>query len=135
MGTHFESLSALHKNTTKYPASADCKLVLFCVLKQFQCPSTPQENSTSSSMANSSASSSRSPVSSSSKGKQIAGICIAVLICIGGAVIVGNYFYRRMKRKEMIRFEDYGYSRLKMLEDDFYFDVEDDGENTGLVQA
>lgn len=74
-------------------------------------------------------------MSSSSKGKQIAGICIAVLICLGLVFIVGNYLYRRVKKKQMIRFEDYGYSRLKMLEDDFYYDVEDDDENTGLVQA
>ena len=51
------------------------------------------------------------------------------------AFIVGNYMYKRMKKRQAIRFEDYGYSRLKMLEDDFYYDVEDDDENTGLVQA
>ena len=58
-----------------------------------------------------------------------------MIICIGAAFIVGNYMYRRYKKKQMIRFEDYGYSRLKMLEDDFYYDVEEDDENTGLVQA
>ncbi|KAL9968446.1 hypothetical protein ACROYT_G026823 [Oculina patagonica] len=89
-----------------------------------ECPLTPTTQS-----------SSTSPVSSSSKGKQIAGIVIAVLICLGMALIAGNYMYRRIKRKQAIRFEDYGYSRLKMLEDDFYYDVEDDDENTGLVQA
>lgn len=78
-------------------------------------------------------SSSESPVSSSSKGKEIVGICVAVLICTAVALIAGNYMYRRFKRKQRIRFEDYGYSRLKMLEDDFYHDVEDDDENTGLV--
>lgn len=78
-------------------------------------------------------SSSESPVRSSSKGKEIVGICVAVLICTGVALIVGNYMYRRFKKKQTIRFEDYGYSRLKMLEDDFYYDVEDDNENTGLV--
>ena len=58
-----------------------------------------------------------------------------MLICSAGAAIVGNYFYRHMKRRQAIRFEDYGYSRLKMLEDDFYHDVEDDDdENSGLVQ-
>lgn len=56
-----------------------------------------------------------------------------MLICTGVALIVGNYMYRRFKKKQTIRFEDYGYSRLKMLEDDFYYDVEDDNENTGLV--
>ena len=80
-------------------------------------------------------SSSESPVSPSSKGKEIVGICIAVLVCVGLAFIVGNYIYRQFKKKQTIRFEDYGYSRLKMLEDDFYYDVEDDDENTGLVQA
>ena len=43
--------------------------------------------------------------------------------------------YRRFQKKQMIRFEDYGYSRLKMLEDDFYYDVEEDNENTGLILA
>lgn len=72
----------------------------------------------------------------SSKGNLIAGVCIAVFICIGGAFIVGNFLYRRMKRREKIRFEDYGYSRLKMLEDEFYFDVEvdDTDDERGLVQ-
>jgi len=84
-------------------------------------------------------SSQRSPTTSasSSKGKQIAGICLAVIICVGLAIIVGNFLYRRLKRRAKIRFEDYGYSRLKMLEDEYYFDVEvddDDDENKGLVQ-
>lgn len=58
-----------------------------------------------------------------------------MIICVVGAVIVGNFLYRRMKRRSKIRFEDYGYSRLKMLEDEFYFDVEiEDDENEGLVQ-
>lgn len=71
------------------------------------------------------------PSAVSSKGKQIAGICLAVIICVGGAIIVGNFLYQRMKRRAKIRFEDYGYSRLKMLEDEFYFDVEiDDDEST-----
>ena len=51
-------------------------------------------------------------------------------------IIVGNYFYHRVKKKAKVRFEDYGYSRLKMLEDEYYFDVEiddDDDERTGLV--
>lgn len=74
------------------------------------------------------------PATNSFEGKQIAGAVIAVFICSVGVAIVGNYFYRRMKRKQAIRFEDYGYSRLKMLEDDFYHDVEDDDdENSGLV--
>ena len=70
-------------------------------------------------------------------GKQIAGITLASVICLGVAIIVGNYFYHRWKKKAKVRFEDYGYSRLKMLEDEFYFDVEiDDGDDksTGLVQ-
>lgn len=92
-------------------------LCIFC-----QCPFTPPPPQ----------SSSESPVSSSSKGKEIVGICVAVLICTGLALIVGNYMYRRFKKRQAIRFEDYGYSRLKMLEDDFYYDVEDD-ENTGLM--
>ncbi|XP_015752140.1 PREDICTED: uncharacterized protein LOC107331961 [Acropora digitifera] len=74
---------------------------------------------------------------SSVTGKQIAGITLASVICLGVAIIVGNYFYHRWKKKAKVRFEDYGYSRLKMLEDEFYFDVEiDDGDDksTGLVQ-
>ena len=49
---------------------------------------------------------------------------------------MGNFLYRRMKRRAKIRFEDYGYSRLKMLEDEFYFDVEvdDTDDERGLVQ-
>ena len=90
---------------------------------QTACSSPSQESPTPTSSA------------SSSKSKQIAGICLAVIICVGGAVIVANFLYRRMKRRANIRFEDYGYSRLKMLEDDFYFDTEiDDDESKGLVQ-
>ncbi|CAH3169460.1 unnamed protein product [Porites evermanni] len=77
-----------------------------------------------------------SPASSStsSKGSLIVGICIAMVICIGAALIVANYCYRRMRKRAKIRFEDYGYSRLKMLEDDLYFDLEiEDDESKGLV--
>lgn len=57
-----------------------------------------------------------------------------MVICIGAALIVANYCYRRMRKRAKIRFEDYGYSRLKMLEDDLYFDLEiEDDENKGLV--
>lgn len=72
--------------------------------------------------------------STSSKGSLIVGICIAMVICIGAALIVANYCYRRMRKRAKIRFEDYGYSRLKMLEDDLYFDLEiEDDESKGLV--
>ena len=47
---------------------------------------------------------------------------------------MANYCYRRMTKRAKIRFEDYGYSRLKMLEDDLYFDLEiEDDESKGLV--
>ena len=58
-----------------------------------------------------------------------------MIISVVGAVIVGNFLYQRKKKRAKIRFEDYGYSRLKMLEDEFYFDVEiEDDESQGLVQ-
>lgn len=51
-------------------------------------------------------------------------------------IIVGNYFYYWVKKKVKVWFEDYGYFRFKMLEDEYYFDVEiddDDDECIGLV--
>ncbi|XP_067021605.1 uncharacterized protein [Acropora muricata] len=96
--------------------------------RKIPCPSIPRP----------SLSSPATSTISSVTGKQIAGISLASVICLGVAIIVGNYFYHRWKKKAKVRFEDYGYSRLKMLEDEFYFDVEiDDGDDksTGLVQT
>ncbi|CAH3145644.1 unnamed protein product [Porites lobata] len=90
-----------------------------------KCPSSWQTAAPPTSLASS---------STSSKGSLIVGICIAMVICIGAALIVANYCYRRMRKRAKIRFEDYGYSRLKMLEDDLYFDLEiEDDESKGLV--
>lgn len=97
--------------------------------QKIQCPSI--QNRSLSSPAASTVS-----ADSSLTGKQIVGICLATVICLGMVIIVGNYFYHRVKKKAKVRFEDYGYSRLKMLEDEYYFDVEiddDDDERTGLV--
>ena len=98
-----------------------------CFYDQIPCPSIPKP----------SLSSPATSTISSVTGKQIAGITLASVICLGVAIIVGNYFYHRWKKKAKVRFEDYGYSRLKMLEDEFYFDVEiddSDDKSTGLVQ-
>ena len=70
---------------------------------------------------------------SSHKALKIAGICIAVLISTVGLLILGRCFYQRIKRKEKIRFEDYGYSRLKMMEDSLYNDFTDDSDIDGFV--
>ena len=52
---------------------------------------------------------------------------IASIIFIVVAVIVGRYIYHRIQRKKRAKYEDYGYSQLKViLEDDLYEDEEDD---------
>jgi len=58
-----------------------------------------------------------------------ASLVIASIIFFVVAVIVGRYFYHRVQRKRRAKYEDYGYSQLKIiLEDNLYEDEEDDDD-------
>ena len=58
-----------------------------------------------------------------------ASLVIASVIFFVVAVIVGRYFYHRVQRKRRAKYEDYGYSQLKIiLEDNLYEDEEDDDD-------
>ena len=58
-----------------------------------------------------------------------ASLVIASIIFFVVAVIVGRYCYHRVQRKRRAKYEDYGYSQLKIiLEDNLYEDEEDDDD-------
>ena len=58
-----------------------------------------------------------------------ASLVIASIIFVVVAVIAGRFFYHRMQRKRRAKYEDYGYSQLKViLEDNLYEDEEDDDD-------
>lgn len=58
-----------------------------------------------------------------------ASLVIASLIFIAVAAIVGRFIYQRVQRKKRAKYEDYGYSQLKViLDDDLYEDEEDDDD-------
>ena len=66
---------------------------------------------------------------------EIAGICIASFVVVVGLIILGRFIYQRIKKREKVHLEDYGYSRLKMIEDDLYNDFTDDSDFEGFVNT
>lgn len=73
---------------------------------------------------------SQSPFSGSSSlnGKLIAAIVVAVIVFGVAGGVLCRYFIQRCLNKPKLRFEDYGYSHLQMMQDqeDFYFNDDDD---------
>ncbi|XP_065053470.1 uncharacterized protein LOC135682483 [Rhopilema esculentum] len=72
------------------------------------------------------------PAKKSSSGissKLKASLVIASIIFIVLAVVVTRFVYHRIQRRKMAKYEDYGYSQLKViLDDNLYEDDEDDDD-------
>ncbi|XP_031565214.1 uncharacterized protein LOC116300479 [Actinia tenebrosa] len=71
---------------------------------------------------------------SSLSGKLIAAIVVAVIVFVVAGAVLCRYLYQRCINKPKLRFEDYGYSHLQMMQDqeDFYFNDDDDDDH-GLL--
>ena len=72
------------------------------------------------------------PAKKSSSGissKLKASLVIASIIFIVLAVVVTRFVYHRIQRSKRAKYEDYGYSQLKViLDDNLYEDDEDDDD-------
>lgn len=66
------------------------------------------------------------------KSRLIVGLVIASIIFVVLAFVVVRFLYHRFQRQKRAKYEDYGYSQLKVILDDNLYDDEEDDKMLSL---
>ncbi len=64
----------------------------------------------------------------SMSGRLIAGLVIACIIFIVVVFVIARFCFQRFQRQKRAKYEDYGYSQLKVILDDHLYDDDEDDE-------
>ena len=66
--------------------------------------------------------------SSKASSKLVASLVIASIIFVVMVIIISRFAYQKLQRRKRMKYEDYGYSQLKVILDDNLYDDETDDD-------